>query len=209
MKLYYDDVLSPRKVCALALYLKSPVEYVRVDLGRGEHKSPAYLAINPNAKVPSLTDGDLALWEANAILMHLAGKAGTGLWPTEPRDQVEIVRWFSWDTDHFGRAAGTLYFEHIVKRRFADMGPDPDAVADATKNFCTCARVLEDHLTGRDWLVGDRLTIADFAVANALPYVEEARIPLGDFRNIASWHDRLCAIEAWRSPWPARKAEAA
>lgn len=64
MKLYYFDVLNPRKVCALARYLNLPVEFVHVDLGKGEHKTPAFLAMNPNAKVPVLVDGNTTLWES-------------------------------------------------------------------------------------------------------------------------------------------------
>ena len=83
MKLYYSDTLNPRKACAVARYLNSPVEFVHVDLAKGEHKTPDYLAINPNGKVPALTDGDLKIWESNAIMCHLARKAGSDLWPRD------------------------------------------------------------------------------------------------------------------------------
>jgi glutathione S-transferase len=52
MKLYYSDTTNPRKACAVARYLNSPVEFVHIDLAKGEHKTPDYLAINPNGKVP-------------------------------------------------------------------------------------------------------------------------------------------------------------
>jgi glutathione S-transferase len=68
MKLYYFDTLQPRKVCAAAKYLEAPVEYVYVDLLKGEQRSPRYLALNPNGKVPTLTDGEKILWEADAIM---------------------------------------------------------------------------------------------------------------------------------------------
>ncbi|MBV9636289.1 MAG: glutathione S-transferase N-terminal domain-containing protein, partial [Methylobacteriaceae bacterium] len=60
MKLHYFETLNPRKACAVAQYLRVPVEFVRIDLGRGEHKTPEFLALNPNGKVPVLRDGDLA-----------------------------------------------------------------------------------------------------------------------------------------------------
>lgn len=56
MKLYYSDVLAPRKACAVARYFDAPTEYIYLDLGKGEHKSPEYLALNPNGKVPTLVD---------------------------------------------------------------------------------------------------------------------------------------------------------
>ena len=58
MKLYYFETINGQKVCAVAKYLDAPVEYVHVDLAKGEHKTPAYLAINPNGKIPALVDGD-------------------------------------------------------------------------------------------------------------------------------------------------------
>jgi glutathione S-transferase len=94
MKLYYFETLNPRKACAVARYLNSPVEFVRVDLGKGEHKAPSYLAINPNGKVPALTDGDRKIWEANAIMAYLARAAGSDLLPSDDR-QIEVTRWLS------------------------------------------------------------------------------------------------------------------
>lgn len=202
MKLYYATTLSPRKACAVARHLSSPVEFVPVDLGRGEHLQPPYLAINPNGKVPALTDGDRVLWEANAIMCHLADKAGSDLWPHDGR-QIEIVRWFSWDADFFSRYAGTLYFEHLIKPRFGLGEPDPAAIAGALGDFRRYARVLDDHLKGRDWLVGDGMTVADFAVAVTLPYAGQAGIPLDEFPEIRRWHDRLNELDAWREPFPA------
>jgi glutathione S-transferase len=208
MKLYYAETLNPRRACAVARLLGSPVELVRVDLGRGEHTRPDYLAINPNGKVPALTDGATTLWEANAIMCHLAAKAGSDLWPGDERRRVEIIRWFSWNADHFTRHGGTLYFNHIIKPRLG-MGPaDAGAVEEATGHFRRFAAVLNAHLDGRRYLVDDALTLADFAVASCLPYAAEARIPLGDFPAVERWHDRLNELEAWREPFPKLSAAA-
>ncbi len=70
MKLYYSDILSARKACAVARYLKSPVEFVYLELPKGEQQAPAYIAINPNGKVPTLSDGQQTLWEADAIMLY-------------------------------------------------------------------------------------------------------------------------------------------
>lgn len=205
MKLYYSDVLSPRKACAVARYLQSPVEFVFLDLGKGEHRQPDYLAINPNGKVPTLTDGDRTLWEANAIMCELAERAGSDLWPHDAR-QIDIVRWFSWELQHFSRHAGILYFEHIVKARFGLGEPDPAMVEKALGEFRRFAATLDDHLRGRHWLLGDTLTVADFAVAVTLPDAERARIPLDEFPAVRRWHDRLNEMEAWREPFPVTSA---
>jgi glutathione S-transferase len=202
MRLHYADTLCPRLACAVARHLGSPVEFVRVDLARGEHKTPCFLALNPNGVVPVLEDGARVIWETSAITCHLATRAGSDLWPREPERQVEVIRWFSWAADHFTRAGGGLYFEHVIKPRFGLGAPDAAAVAEADAAFRRNAAVLEAHLDGRRWLLGEDLTLADFHVAAALPYAAEAGIPLRDFPRVARWHDRLDQLPAWRRPFP-------
>lgn len=205
MKLYWSDVLSPRKTCAVAQYLQSPVDYVYLDMGRGEHKTPEYLELNPNGKVPTLVDGTHSLWEADAIMCLLAARSDSELWPQDSR-QIEVIRWLSWATQHFNRAAGNLYFEYIIKPRF-NIGPvDADAVAQTISQFREHAAVLDAHLTTRRWLVDDTLTVADFSAAITLPYAGEAHIPLHEFPAIEHWHRQLNDLEAWREPFPATTA---
>jgi glutathione S-transferase len=208
MKLYYFESLNPRKACAVAKHLGSPVEYVRVDLGKGENKTPGYLAINPNGKVPALVDGNTTLWEANAIMAHLARAAGSDLLPGEDR-QVELIRWLSWDANHFTRHCQTLVYEHIVKQRFLGMAPDTKATEEAAGFFRRFATVLDAHLLGRRYILGDTLTIVDFAMGAALPRAEQAKIPVKEFAGIVRWHDRLNELPAWREPFPTAVAEAA
>ncbi len=208
MKLYFSDTLNPRKACAVANHLQLEVAFIKVELGKGEHLTPAFRAMNPNAKVPVLVDGATVLWESNAIMCYLAAKAGSDLWPQDAR-QVEVLRWLMWDATEFLPQAGTLYFEHIIKPRFAMGAPDAAALDKATTGFKRYAAVLEAHLRGRSWLVGEALSVADFAVAITLPYAAEAKLPLEDFPEIRRWHAQLEALEAWRAPFAQRAAVAA
>jgi glutathione S-transferase len=208
MKLYYAETLNPRKACAVAKYLNAPVEFVRVDLGKGEHKSPSYLAINPNGKVPTLTDGDTRLWESHAIMAYLARAAGSDLCPADER-QIDVLRWLSWSSEHFTRHGGTLYFQNVIKPNFLGAAPDPKAVEEATGFFRQFAAVLNEHLRGRKYLLGDALTIADFSVAVTLPYADKAKIPVAEFAEIERWHARLNELPAWREPFPAAAKAAA
>ncbi|MBO0763327.1 MAG: glutathione S-transferase family protein [Hyphomicrobiaceae bacterium] len=204
MKLYYFESSNPRKACAVAKYLGSPVEFVRIDLGKGENKTPRFLAINPNGKVPALTDGETRIWEANAIMAYLARAAGSDLWPRQDDRQIELTRWLSWNASHFTRHAATLVFEHLIKPNFLGRGPDPKVVDEATGLFKQFAAVLDEHLGGRTYILGDTLTIADFAVAGALPDADRAKIPIEGFTAIERWHARLNELPAWREPFPAR-----
>ena len=203
MKLYYSDILSAARACAVAKYLNAPVGYVYLDLVKGDQKKSDYLAINPNGKVPTLVKGERITWESDAVICQLSEDMGADLWPHDAR-QVEITAWFSWNQQHFTRAGGALYFENIVKKRFGIGAPNPAAVEEARGDFRRWATVLNDHLASRTWLVGDSITVADFSVAMALPYADEAQLPLAEFANICRWHDRLNEIESWREPFPAR-----
>ena len=209
MKLYYADTLNPRKACAVARYLNSPVDFVHIDMRKGEHKTPAFLAINPNGKVPAFSDGDLKLWEANAIMCYLAQKAGSDLWPRDERGQIELMRWLTWNSEHFSRHASTLYFEYIIRPKFGLDAQNETAIKDATGFFKQFAGVLNDHLRGRKYVLGDKLSVADFAIGITLPYADRANIPVAEFPEIARWHAQLNELPAWREPFPKEEAAAA
>lgn len=212
MKLYYYDVTNPRKVCAVAKYLQLPIEYVRVDLGAGEQHRPEYLSINPNAKVPALVDGAVTLWESNAIMMYLAQVVDSDLWPKTPTAQVQVMQWLSWDTAHFSRYAGTLFFEHVIKKRFGIGPPDATEVGEALSSIRRFGSVLDQHLEARTFVVDDRLSIADFGLAAHIALPGESTLaqymPRGEFPHIERWVDTLSQIPAWRDPWPTASAAA-
>lgn len=203
MRLYYDHTMMPRKVCFVARHLAIPLDYVRVHLGKGENHAPEFRALNPNGKVPVLVDGDMTLWESDAIMVHLAQRAGSDLWPAAPRDQVEVLRWLSWAAHEFNPQTGTLYFEHVIRSDFG-LGPVDAAVeAAALKRVHKGLAVLEAHLAGREMLVGQGLTVADVSVAAAFPYAARAGIPLDDYPAVQRWNRRLSQNEAWGAPFPA------
>lgn len=202
MKLYYYETPNPRKACAVAKYLNSQVEYIKVDLSKGEQRRADYLAINPNGKLPTLVDGDVTLWEAHAIMAYLALKAGSDIWPSDPIRQIEVIKWLNWDTSHFSRQAGRMWFENFLKGKLVPGEPDREEVEQAAKFFIQFARVLDDHLQGKDYIVGDSITIADFGVATFLPIADQAQLPLEGFDEIKRWHDTTMNFEAWRQPWP-------
>ena len=209
MKLYYDELLNPRKACAVARYLDAPVEFVRLDVTTAAHKTPDFLAINPNGQLPGLVDGALSLWESNAIMCYLARKAGSDLYPRDDAGQSETMRWLSWDGAHFSRHGGALYFEFVIKAKFKIGPPDDAVVAEAGAAMRRKGAVLDAHLADRAFVLGDRLSVADFALAVSLAYPVATTAPLEGFAHIARWNDRLNALPAWREPFPPRHSKAA
>ena len=186
MKLY-SNPLSPncRKVYALAKHLDLPLEVATVNLRTGENRQPSYLAINPNGKVPTLVDGKRTIWESDAILAYLASRRQTPLWP-DSDERYEILKWMSWENCHFAPAIGKV----IVQVIFAPMrGAEPDqkAIAQGIDEFRKYAAVADAQLERTRFLVGDALTIADFAVAVWLSYEKICALPVSEYTQLSRW----------------------
>lgn len=207
MKIYWIHAQAPLRVLALIKHLGVEAELIRIDPVTGGLHTPEYKALNPNRKAPTMVDGDVTLFESSAIMAHICIKAGSDMWPTENlAEQVEVLRWLTWNEGHWVGAVGPYYIEHIVKKTF-NMGPPDAAVLEkSAKNFVKYAKVLEAHLEGRDFVAADRLTIADFSLASMARYWREAEMPLADFPNITRWLARLEQVPAWMNPWPEEDA---
>jgi len=205
MKIYWIKAQAPRRVLALVKHLGLDAEFIEMDLMAGAMKRPDYAALNPNTKAPTLVDGDLVLWESSAIMAHLCNKAGSDMWPTRPGEQVEVLRWLSWNDHHWAPAVGPFYFEHIVKTTFGFAKPNPAALEGKDADLKRYAKVLDEHLKGRTYVACDRLTIADFQLASMANYWKEAQMPLEAFPNVTTWIDGLQRIPAWKDPWPKAK----
>jgi glutathione S-transferase len=203
MKIYWIKAQAPRRVLALVKHLGLKAEFVQPDLMAGGLKTPAYAALNPNMKAPTLVDGDLVLWEASAIMAHLCIQAGSDMWPAHhPAEQVEVLRWLSWNDCHWSPAVSPFYFQHIVKPTFGIGPPDSDSLKPRLPEVMRYAQVLDGHLAGRDHVACGRLTIADFQLASMACYWRESEMPLKEFPQVVRWLDGLMKIPAWAEPWP-------
>jgi glutathione S-transferase len=210
MKIYWIKAQAPRRVLALAKHLGIDAEFVEVDLMGGGLKTQAYAALNPNMKAPTLVDGDVVIWEASAIMAYLCNKAGSNMWPAQnPAEQVEVLRWLSWNDCHWSPAVGPFYFEHVVKTTFGIGQPDPESLKAKVADLVKYAKVLDAHLDGRSYAACGRLTIADFQLASMATDWRESQMPFEPFPNIVRWLDGLARIPAWSNPWPAKAKVAA
>jgi glutathione S-transferase len=210
MKIYWIKAQAPRRVLALVKYLGVDAEFIEVDAKAGGFKASDYVALNPNMKAPTLVDGELVLWEASAIMAHLCIKQGSDMWPaSDPLEQVEILRWLSWNDCHWSPAVAPFYFQHIVKPTFGLGEPDCESLKPKVADLVKFARVLDGHLEGRRYVACGRLTIADFQLASMATYWREAEMPMAAFPGIVRWIDELMRIPAWADPWPADARAAA
>ena len=205
MKIYWFKAQAPLRVLALVKHLGIEAELVEVDMMAGGLRKPDYAALNPNMKAPVLVDGDQALWESSAIMAQLCIKAGSDLWPANhPAEQVEVLRWLSWNDGHWAQSVGPFYFEHVVKATFGIGPADLESLKSGIADVLKFANVLDSHLAGRSHVACGRLTIADFQLASMARYWRESQMPLAGFSNIVRWLDGLMQIPAWADPWPAK-----
>jgi glutathione S-transferase len=187
-----------RKVEAVISHLGLAVDICHHDLFKSELRLPGYLAINPNAKAPTLVDGDFTLWETTAIMQYLCEKAGdTELFPRTPRIRADITRWQCWEGLYFNAALGTLAFETVAKAKH-DWGPPDEAlVRGAQATLSRFAPVLDGHLDGRKYLVDERLTVADYSMAMFEPYTSRVPFDFAPFLHINSYFERMRQSEHW------------
>lgn len=198
MKLYTNH-FSPncRKILGVAAHAGLSIDQEFVDLFKGAQKQPDFLAINPNGKVPVLVDGDTTLWESNAITCYVAGKADSDLWP-KSNQRYDILRWMFWESNHWSRAIGTV----IGQKIFNADNPDQAIIDKGIAEFRTFASVLDHHLSGRDFVSGEALTVADFSIAVWLGYTQVCELPVSEFGNIGAWNERLSSLPAWNEMHP-------
>lgn len=199
MQLYYSHNLNPRVAVAVARHLASPVDYIWSE-PRHPEKEGAFRPINPNTLVPVLVENGKSLWETDAIACRLSQLSGTGFF-ADGDLLPETLRWISWGTHHLTRAADAFYFERLIAPRYLGRGPNLALLEGAEQDFHRFAPVLDDYLSGRTWLIDGRMTYADFRVATAMPFAQAADIPVGRYRNILNWHERLNVVDAWREPF--------
>lgn len=212
MKLYLYPP-SPRVVGIVALknHLDLDCELRSIDLGRGDQLAPDYVALNPNGKIPTLEDEGFVLWESNAILFYLAARRPeSGLWPADLRGQADVMRWLAWESAHWdAESCGMVGFEKASRPVLGLGKPDAAFIARGEQNFARFAAVLDQHLQKNTWLIGDRLTIADFSIGALVPIATSLKLPVDHFAAIGHWYESLAELPAWREAIAAKDSAVA
>jgi len=175
------------------------LEIDRKDVGGafGGLDTPEYGAMNPNRRIPTLQDGDLTMWESCACIRYLAAQYGAGtLWPEDPKERGRADMWMDWKkTSVMGPM--TVVFWGLVRTPEAER--DMGAIAASALEAIDLYSILDKQLEGRDFIMGDRLTMADFP-AGAMCYrfmnlvVDRPALP-----NLEAWYARLTAREAYKT----------
>jgi GSH-dependent disulfide-bond oxidoreductase len=169
IKFYYHPSPNPAKVALFLEEAALPYEVVPVDTRKGEQHLPAFLAINPNAKTPAMTDGDATIFDSNAILLYLAEKTGKFLPANTPAARAEMYSWLMFIASGIGPYSGQcVHFKHFA--------PEPKAYAVNRYDFEAWRHwgIIEAQLAKQPYMLGASYTLVDMAVwgwARAVPFI--------------------------------------
>jgi glutathione S-transferase len=200
MRLYHHPLSSNSRRAALAAaHLGLPAELIKIDLERGEQRSPEFLALNPNGMVPVLEDNGFILTESHAIMLYLADKTRDhAAYPEDARARADINRWVFWNAQHFQPTVSIFVWENLIKGMIGQGAADPAQLRRGEDLLDRYAPVLDEHLTSRRWVCGDSVTLADLALGATLLAAAPANVPLAPYRHLLAWFARVQALEAWK-----------
>lgn len=167
--------------------LNLPTELVFVDLAKGAHKQPDFLALNPFGQVPVIDDNGTVVADSNAILVYLAKKYDNGTWlPEEPTAAARVQRWLS-------VAAGPLAFGPAAARLVTVFGASFNTDEVITRAH-TLLKVIDAELANTPFLAGSTPTIADIANYSYIAHAPEGNVSLEPYANVRGWLARIEAL---------------
>ena len=162
--------------------------HVATNMFAGEHKSPEFLAINPNGKLPAMVDGDLTLFESMAINLYLAAQYGQGGLACADAKEVALAeQWSVWVM-----TACETPLLHALLHAMGIMGFEQDAgkVKEKREEMDAQIAVLNGALEGKQYLLGDRFTVADLNVSGVFQWGQAAQMDWAPYTNVAAWIER-------------------
>lgn len=200
MKLYIvPGSNNARKCMAVCNHLGLKPDLIEKDFFEGDLKQEDYLAINPNGKVPTLIDGDMTLWESEAINMYFCTVKVPENSLFEPKVRPQIMQWLFWSGAHYNYSLGQIVWEAIAKPQFMNM-PATQAVLDrAIELFHQHAKTLDAHLEGRQFMVGDDWTLADYSIGHIEFFADMVPVDMKQYKNVYAFYERLRANPHWSS----------
>jgi glutathione S-transferase len=180
-----------QKVLFLLEELKQP--YEREDVGRqfNNTQTPEYLAKNPNAKVPTLVDGEVIIWESNTILRYLATKAKSNLYPADPAKRSHVERWMDWQL-------ASLNNPYLAMFREAKLEPAKRSADFAAQQKDLGAQLAILDKTMGKWVAGDEMTLADISLAPIVYRCLRFGVELPELPNVKRWDQAISSRDAFK-----------
>jgi glutathione S-transferase len=169
--------------------------------------TPSYLAVNPMGTIPCIDDDGMVLYESMAINLYLARKHGTSLAPADLNEDAQMMQWSFFAATEIETNA--LKISSTAAEGLAGIDAGQAVIEVAARMLRRPFKVLEQHLSGSDYLVGNRFSVADINAAEVVRYAQ-AHAPLFEANPaVTAWLERCQARPAFKAMWDARTAEPA
>jgi glutathione S-transferase len=204
IKLYgHPFSLNARKAHWALEELELPYEYQLIELPKGAHKTPHFLALNPAGKIPVLTDDAVTLAESNAIVTYLADAYGNGrLLTSEKQSRARILQWLFWQIAEGSTPLSRPWYLRVVAPIMTGQPFDEAAHALALANAAPALKFLNQALEGHGYLVGDAFSAADICTAEAVGQAQFGGVDFTPYANLQGWLERLATRPAFQKTRP-------
>jgi glutathione S-transferase len=205
LKVYGTRASRAGRTLWLCRELGVDFEHVQTHFADGGTKTPDYLRINPNGKIPSIEVDDFRLWESMAINIYLAKKYASPLMPADLEGEALMLQWSFWVMTEIEKPLLGLLLQRFefpagpVEKYMRERSPKNAAVeAEAVAALAPGLAVLDRALADREYLLGDRFTLADLNVACVLAWTSLAKVDLAGLPRVSAWLGRCLARPAAR-----------
>jgi len=186
-----------RRIVSLLEEANIPYQIKHVAMDQGEHRSPAFLDINPNHQIPVLEGDDFRLCESNAILRFLCNEHGLTSWyPDDSRGRAIVDQWLDWNQCRLASSVVDV----VLNKVFLGENGDQAAISRGEQQLAEVLPILESGLQRTDYLAGDAPTIADLSVASNIFQLGLAEV--GVSGKTEAWYQRIMALRGVQKSLP-------
>ena len=188
---YGFKTFNTTKVLLTAEELGVAYQYVHLDPTKAEHKSPEHMVRHPLGKVPAIEHEGKALFEGNTICRYLAVMGNHPMYSGDAWHKAKIDQWVDLIAQHLGRWMAQVFFQECIRGPVLGKSIDQEALDEAKGFLSQQIPVIENQLEGRDFFMGDQITIADTIAFCFFNLSETTSISLEDYPNLKRWHDAI------------------
>ena len=196
----YGHFLSmpTNKVRLCVSYLGLPHDYHHIDLQKGEQQSPEYLKINPAGRVPAIDDDGFLLSQSDAICKYMCALSGpSSFYPDDIQKQAKINQWIDFTSQHILSAIGRVFFNRVVAKLLGQE-PDESSLKTGLAMLDRDLPTFEAQLAAHEFVAGDKITLADIALAAAIEPAEMCGVDLTPYKSIVKWRAAIMEREFYK-----------
>ena len=203
IKIYGPKLGSAFRCHVLMLEMGIEFKEVKVDFEKGDQFKPEYLKLNPNGKIPCIVDGDFVLWESMAINNYLATKYHSDLLGDSPETKALVDQWSYWSILEIQHPLYTIAFQNFW---VPEDQRDEKVINKAMEELPKVFKILDNHLEGKEYILGNRFTLADINVASCVLVADFVKYDYSSCKNVSRWIKKLNERPSFEQiPFPSKK----